>query len=59
MKSLSVEHQHGNGHNWDRVTNEERPTGESKLPGATGSEFIPIPGSLYPYCKALSSILEQ
>lgn len=56
MKSLSVEHQHGNGHNWDRVTNEERPTGESKLPGATGSEFIPIPGSLYPYCKALSSI---
>lgn len=59
MKSLSVERQHGNGHSWGRVTNEECPTGESKLAGATGSGFIPIPGSLYPYCKALSSVLEQ
>lgn len=35
MKSLSAEHQHRNGHSWDHVTNEECPTGESKLAEAT------------------------
>lgn len=52
MKSLSVEHQHGNGHSWDRVTNEKCPAGESELAGATDSGFIPN-------CRQLVSTLQD
>lgn len=52
MKSLSVEHQHGNGHSWDRVTNEKCPAGESKLAGATDKW-------VYPHPRQLVSILQD